>query len=1116
MNDVERWLQGLGLGGYAQAFAEQGIEFDLLGELGDDDLKALGVAALGHRKRLLRSIAALSSGASPSPLTASVEPMAAASTAPRDAERRHLTVMFCDMVGSTALAARLDPEDLQQLIRSYHEAVAAAISPYDGHVAQFLGDGVLVYFGFPQAHEDDAARAVRSALSIVKALDARRARGDIELQTRIGIATGLVVIGEIGTGTAAAERSASGETPNLAARLQAQAQPGEIVLADDTRKLVGDSFVLESLGLLDLKGFAAPVEAWRMVGERGVATRFEAQHMQGLVEFIGRDSEVALLLERWALARDGEGQVVLLSGEAGIGKSRICQVLRERLAGESMGTVLLQCSPYFSSSALYPVVQHLERTAGMVPMDSPEDRAGKLEQLAGTQPTTSLGCLLRLVGLPDGGRSLPGGASPQEEKAHTLEALIDLLQRLSEEQPVLFLVEDAHWIDPSTEELIGQVAERVRDARVLLVVTCRPEYVPSWSGASQLTHHSLSRLSHKQCMALVSAVAAGKALPAEVLAEIIRKTDGIPLFIEELTKTVVQSGLLEDTPSGYRLSGPLPTLAIPATLQDSLMARLDRLAPAKEVAQIGAVIGREFGHRLIAEVLCAMAPPKLDAALADLVRSELVFRRGTPPDATYSFKHALVRDTAYNSMLKSQRVLRHRQIAAALEHGNRDAAAAQPELLAYHHQEGGNAAKALRYWQAAGDHAMARSAVREAVTHYQAAVALLRSVQALEPSAEVELGLRTGLGNALLQSEGFTSPRAKESYARARDLATSLDRPDEHLQACGGIATGLSAAGRFGEAIALLERFGPAELARVKPIGRVNRLVRMAYARMYRGELAQARIHLTEARRELETASPSAWLVPVLLHLAMNLAYEGLLSSAHACAQEGLGIAEERQHSNSRVWARCTIGWMSLLKGDWNDAFSRFTQAIELAERYSLKPYGAFASFGLGIALVATGRVEDGTRLLRDGFAGWTTFGGTNASTPFAADAAEVLLDAGRRDEATEFMLAGEKTQEETEEKFRAASLLSLRGRLAELDGDRAGAETAYRRAIEVAEHQGALLFSLRAATALARLYQSQGRADDADAALRPIYERFTEGFDYPDLLRARAVLESREGRAAR
>ncbi len=1116
MSEVEQWLQGLGLGGYAQAFSDQGVEFDLLVELGDNDLKALGVAALGHRKRLLRAIAALNGAALPSPTTASVPPMTGIPVSRRDAERRQLTVMFCDLVGSTLLSRRLDPEDLQQLIRGYHEAVAHAIAPYEGHVAQFLGDGVLVYFGYPQAHEDDAARAVRAAMAILAALAARPARGDVELQTRIGIATGLVVVGAIGAGTAAAERSASGDTPNLAARLQAQAQPGEIVLSEDTRKLVGASFALESLGPLDLKGFTAPIEAWRVAGERTVATRFEAQHMHGLVEFIGRDSEVALLLDRWALARDGEGQAVLLSGEAGIGKSRICQTLRERLAGESMATVLLQCSPYFSSSALYPVVQHLERTAGMAPADPPELRAKKLEQLAGTLPAASFGCLLRLLCLPDGGRSLPRGASPLEEKAHTLEALIDLLHRLSEQQPVLFLVEDAHWIDPTTEELIGQVAERVRDARLLMLVTCRPEYVPSWSNASQLTRHSLNRLSHRQCTALVNAVTAGKPLPAEVLAEIIRKTDGIPLFVEELTKTVMQSGLLEDTPSGYRLSGPLPPLLIPATLQDSLMARLDRLAPAKEVAQVGAVIGREFAHRLLAEVLNETAPSTLDAALADLVRSELVFRRGTPPDATYNFKHALVRDTAYNSMLKSQRLLRHRQIAAALEQRSRDGEAIQPELLAYHHQEGGNAAAALHHWQAAGDQALTRSATREAVVHYQAAVALLERVQAVEPCADVELGLRIRLGNAVVQTEGFTSSRFYDSFARARDLAIALDRPDEHLQACGGMGGGLNAAGRFGEAIALLERFGPTELVRVKQISRVNRLARLGYPRLLRGELPQAHSLLTEARRELEKVQPDELQllsggepdVVIRMWLTQTLVCQGLLPSADACARDALDIAERRQHAFTRAWALYNAALISDLKGEYADAITLCTTSLEMAERYGLKARGAIVKHRLGAAMVATGQFDEGTRLLREGYSGWTTFGGRLFSTGLAANAAEVLLDSGRSDEATEFILAGEKTTHEIEEKYQVAPFLSLRGRLAELDGDRVAAEATYRSAIAIAEQQGALLFALRAATLLAQMLHSHDRAFEGDAALRPIYARFAEGFDWPDLVRAKAVLE--------
>jgi class 3 adenylate cyclase/tetratricopeptide (TPR) repeat protein len=1123
--DIDTWLNGIGLGQYAESFRSNRIDVALLRGLSGDDLKEIGIAALGHRKKLLEAIAAL--GAAPD--SRATTPVAAAvPTTGSSAERRQLTVMFCDLVGSTALSGRLDPEDLQRLIRGYHDAVAAAVAPYAGHIAQFLGDGVLVYFGYPQAHEDDAARAVRAGLGILKALAMQRFHGDTQLQTRIGIATGRVVVGEIGAGTPAVERSASGETPNLAARLQGQARPGEIVLSDDTRKLLGEMFALESLGALDLKGFAAPLQVWRVLGERTASTRFEAQHMQGLVEFIGRDSEVALLLERWALARDGEGQAVLLSGEAGIGKSRICQTLRDRLrdhlpehlAGDSAATVLLQCSPYFSSSALYPVEQHLERTAGMAPGDSPEVRADKLERFAGELSPASLGCLLRLLGLPDGGRPRPGGGSPQEEKVHTLEALLELLQRLCERQPVLFLVEDAHWIDPSTEEFIAQVAQRVNDKRVLLLVTCRPEYTPSWGNASQLTRHSLNRLSNKQCTALVNALTAGKALPAEVLAEIIRKTDGIPLFVEELTKTVLASGLLEDAPSGYPpgfvLRGPLSALAIPATLQDSLMARLDRLAPAKEVAQVAAVIGREFGHRLIAEVLSDMPAPKLEAALADLVRSELVFRRGTPPDASYTFKHALVRDTAYNSMLKSQRVLRHGQIAAVLEQGQREAAAAQPELLAIHHQEGGNPQAALRYWQAAGDAAMARSAVREAVSHYQAAIALLATVQAVHPCADVELVLQMRLGSALFQTEGFTSAGATQSLARARDLAMALDRPDEHIQASSGMATSLNAAGRFSDAIAMMERFGPAELARMKPMSRVRRLSCMGIARMRRGELAEAGSTFAEARRELDSGSPEDRLptrahdpaVALLTDLSQNLVCRGLFSSADACAREALDIAEQQQHI-SRVGALCQTGLMSEYRGDPSDAITRYTQALELAGRYGLKAYAALANCGLGRTLVATGQQGDGIRLLREGYVGWTTFGGRMSSSALAAGAATVLLGAGRRDEATEFLLAGEKTLQETEEKYLAAPLLALRGRLGELDGDAAAAETLYRQAIAIAEQQGALLYSLQAATALSHLCRREGRADMAEAVLRPIYARFTEGFDYPFLVRARSLLES-------
>jgi hypothetical protein len=461
---------------------------------------------------------------------------------------------------------------------------------------------------------------------------------------------------------------ATGETPNLAARLQAQARPGEVVLAPETRRLLGDTFDLQWLGAVALKGVDKAVEAWRVIGERAVASRFEAQHAQELTPLVGRNSEVLLLQERWASARDGEGQVVLLSGEAGIGKSRISQALRERLSAEPSTTLLWQCSPYFSSSALYPVAQQLERVAGIVAADAPAERATKLEQalVATGLGSASVGHLLRLLGLPDQGR-LPAVQSAQQEKADTLMALVDGVLGLAASEPVLLLVEDAHWIDPTTEELLGQAVEHLRDARVLMLVTCRPEYVPSWGSAAQLTRLALNRLGQRPSAALIASVAQGKTVPAQVVDEIVRRTDGIPLFVEELTKTVLESGLLRETPTGYELDGPLLALAIPTTLQDSLMARLDRLAPAKEVAQVGAVIGRDFSHRLLAAVLASMPEPRLNEAIEELVKSELVFRRGVGADASCTFKHALVRDTAYNSLLTSQRVQRHGQVAACIE-----------------------------------------------------------------------------------------------------------------------------------------------------------------------------------------------------------------------------------------------------------------------------------------------------------------------------------------------------------------------------------------------------------------------------------------------------------------
>jgi class 3 adenylate cyclase len=643
MADVEHWLQGLGLAQYARTFAENDIDLEVLPHLNEQDLEKLGVS-LGHRKKLLHAIGALSAGSQSLRAGPAAEEAQAGSGRSAEAERRQLTVMFVDLVGSTELAARLDPEDMGQVIRAYHGCCTEVVARWDGHVAKYMGDGVLAYFGWPQAHEDEAERAVRAGLAITTAVGQLSNPGGELLAARTGIATGLVMVGELIGEGAAREQAVVGETPNLAARLQALAAPGSVVISQGTRRLVGGLFELADLGPQRLKGFAEPLSAWRVEGEGRAEGRFEALHGKHLTPLVGREHELGILLERWAWAKDGDGQVVLLSGEPGIGKSRVIRTFRERLGDEPYTPLSHFCSPYHTNSALHPIIAQLERAAAFARADESEARRAKLENLLG-QATEHLDEAVPLIGallgLPADARYPALNLSPQRQKQRTLEILIEQLAGLARDRPVLELYEDLHWVDPSTLELLDLLVERVRTLPVLAVLTYRPEFSPPWSGHAHVTSLPLNRLGRRQGAAIVERLTGGKSLPGEILEDIVAKTDGVPLFVEELTKTVLESGLLIDAGNHYALTAPMPSLAIPATLQDSLMARLDRLAPVKEVAQTAAVIGREFSHELIAAV-SPLAVAELDAALDQLVASGLIFRRGTAPEATYSFKHALV------------------------------------------------------------------------------------------------------------------------------------------------------------------------------------------------------------------------------------------------------------------------------------------------------------------------------------------------------------------------------------------------------------------------------------------------------------------------------------------
>jgi class 3 adenylate cyclase len=631
MQSIAEWLEELGLGEYAQRFAENGIDLSVLQDLTDQDLREVGVL-LGHRRKILRAIrdpcGASSAVAAPSAPTAT-EP-----TRQDDAERRQLTVMFTDLVGSTALSTMLDPEDLRSVIGAYHKCVAETVARFDGFVAKYMGDGVLVYFGYPHAHEDDAERAVRAGLALVEAVGKLRTHDP--LQVRIGVATGLVVVGDIVGSGEAQERGVVGETPNLAARLQGIAAPNMVVIAEGTRRLLGNLFEFEDLGSKDLKGIAGPARAWAVLRPRTVESRFEALHTAGLTALVGREEETELLLRRWARAKTGEGQVVLIAGEAGIGKSRLTAALMESIATEPHTRLRYFCSPQHTDSAFYPIIGQMERAAGLAHDDTPQARLDKLDSVL-AQTSTSIedaAVFAEMLSLSNDGRHPALEMDPQQRRQRTLEALISQLETLARRNPVLMIFEDAHWIDPTSLEVFSRVVDHVMTLPVVLLVTFRPEFEPPWIGRPHVTALTLNRLGKREVSSMIDGVVGNKLLLASLRQDIIERSDGIPLFVEEMTKAVLEA---ESEGAAQRTAAavPSPVLAVPPSLHASLMARLDRLGPAKEVAQIGAAIGREFSHSVLSSVI-SKPEPELASALDRLIQTGLLFRQGVPPHCDLS------------------------------------------------------------------------------------------------------------------------------------------------------------------------------------------------------------------------------------------------------------------------------------------------------------------------------------------------------------------------------------------------------------------------------------------------------------------------------------------------
>jgi class 3 adenylate cyclase len=1112
MQQIADWLKTLGMSEYAERFIESDIDTSVLRDLTDQDLKELGVS-LGHRRKMLRAIGELSGAAAAMP-----QPATAAEPKPQEtAERRQLTVMFCDLVGSTALSARLDPEDMREIVGAYHRSCAEQITKAGGFVAKYMGDGVLAYFGYPQAHEHDAERAVVAGLALAEAVPMLKTAAGTPLQVRVGIATGLVVVGDlIGSGEAQ-ERGVVGETPNLAARLQSIAEPNSVVIAESTRRMIGNLFELEALGAKDLKGITGPVRAWAARRASSVESRFEAFHASDLTALVGREEELELLLRRWSKAKTGEGQVVLLAGEAGVGKSRLTAALLERLASQPHTRLRYFCSPQHTDSAFYPIIGQMERGAGLAHDDAPQARLNKLDALFAltSTPIEDAALFAEMLSLPNDGRYPVLALAPQQRRQRTLEALTTQLSELARQQPVLMIFEDAHWIDPTSLEALNRTVDRIRTLRALLIVTFRPEFDAPWTGQPHVASLTLNRLGEREAAAIIARLVGNKELPPDVMAEIVERTDGIPLFVEEMTKAVLEA---ESEGEGRRTVAavPSPALAVPASLHASLMARLDRLGSAKEVAQVGAAIGREFSYEVLAAV-AGLPDAVLQDALIRLKEAELVFPRGTPPNAIYSFKHALVQDTAYSTLLRGRRQQLHSAIASVLEKRFPELTNSTPEVIAQQFERAGQNEESINYWRQAGDRDLRRFAMKESIAHYSSALRLVAAMPEAPERSSLELRVCLGLG--LAQQIGI-GPNAKESgvtYERALTLSRTLPgHGRERFLASWGVWLHTMMSGRLTEAF----QRGDDLLAIARELNDSDLLLEAYHARMPSlyltadfpaiKEASQEVIRLYDRERHRDHAyyfgghdsrvCAQAFYAISLWGLgfpdqAQQMVWQGIedaralghafslahglnhgsltllmLNDVNACrtvADELFPIADRNKFSWPLAQARFLRGWLTSQHGDRDAGIEQMLKAIDEPSSAVNRP--------LLLALVAKQQAR-------------------------AANLDAAIRTLARAMDEIHAQRA----------RFYEPEIIRLRGEILLLQsrGNAAEAEVAFRQAMGYAAQQSCRAIELRACVSLARLLGDDGRRTQARDMLAALYGAFTEGFDTHDLKEAKALLD--------
>ena len=1101
--DIAAWLQDLDLERCVSAFRDNDIDAELLLKLTAEDLISIGVTSVGHRRKLLDAIAGLGKAVP----TAVVAAPTLDAPAQVDAERRQLTVMFCDLVGSTALSTRHDPEDLRELIGDYHRAVAETVGRFDGFVAKYMGDGVLIYFGYPQAHEDDAERAVRAGLAVIEAVGQLPARED--LSVRLGIATGLAVVGDLIGEGAAQERGVVGETPNLAARLQTVATPNTLVIAEATRRQIGELFGLEDLGPQQLAGFAEPQRAWRVLSESSAVSRFEALR-SGETPLVGRNEEIELLRRRWEQAKAGEGRVVLISGEPGIGKSRLTAALSAHIESEPHTRLRYFCSPHHQDSALYPFIAQLERAAGFAGDDTVDGKLGKLRTLLvpGARDDDDIALVSELLSLPSSAADL--NLSPQRKREKLFEALLNHLEAETRHWPMLMVFEDAQWIDPTSRELLDLSVDRVRHLPVLLAITFRPEFQPPWGGRSHVMSLALPRLGERDGEALVHKLAGNAALAAEIVAEIVERTDGVPLFVEELTKAVVESAGQSDRVAAVLEAASHAAHSVPATLHASLMARLDRLGPApKEIAQIGAVLGREFSYELIERV--AQRPDsELQAALRQLSDARLLFCRGTAPHASYLFKHALVQEAAYGTLLRGRRQELHGRVAAALETHFADLVERHPELLAHHLTAATEIERATDEWLRAGRHAAEQSAYLEAIAHLERGLGLLHSLPESPDRDGCEIDLQLALAGCLLTAKGAAA--AKPPCVRALDLAESSGSQQQRFDALYGVWQSTNMSGGSAAASPLSARL----LSMTEQEGDDGLRLQAhhsAWATLaFAGDPAKTREH-TDAGRLLydpEKHASHRFLYgghdPGACALLLGAWAEWLLGypeKALASSAESVSMSERIVHPFTLSLALTFRAVLHLNRREPEQALSlaEAVEALTAEQRLSLPLEPGVVH---GAALVGQGAADEAIARIREGVTKSTGLG-----RPYGlAFLAEGLAWHGDRAAALAALQEGLEIARTTGEHGWDAELHRLVGTVLLAENKLNEGEASLQQAIRIAQAQQAKSLELRAAHDLGRLWGEQGRRTEARDLVAPVYSWFTEGLDTADLKEAKALLD--------